>query len=162
MKTPRIRPDCFRFTGAALLATSLVLSARADYPSTVTSQGPAGYWRLNETAQPPVLPINATNRGSLGATGDGSILSGAIRGQPGSLTGSSDTSYRFSNPGWVVTYVGSRVDVSNNPALNPNGPFTVEFWAKPATAPNDLFSPVCSLDASKNPDAAPGPTGAGR
>jgi len=155
MKIPFHPPACLRFAGAASLATLLAFSARADYPSTVVSQGPSAYFRLNETAQPPVLPINATNRGSLGAAGDGSLLAGSdgvmpIRGQPGALTGSADTSYRFSNPSWTVTYFGSHVDVANNAALNPNGPFTVEFWAKPATAPTDLFSPLCSLDATQN------------
>src|SRR5208282_4354627 len=35
-------------------------------------------------------------------------------------------------------------------ALNPNGPFTVEFWANPNQAPNDFFCPVSSLDDSEN------------
>jgi hypothetical protein len=156
MKIPSNRLPCLLLAGAAALATSLTFSARADYPSTVVSQGPAGYWRLNDTVQPPVLPIDATNRGSLGSAGNGSLLAGTsdallpIRGQPGALTGSADTSYLFSNPSWSVGDFSSHVDVPNNPALNPNGPFTVEFWAKPATTPNDLFCPVCSLDATQN------------
>ena len=146
-------PDPMRslaFLAATSLMVTFALSARADYSSTVQSQQPVGYWRLNETAQPPVLPMSATNRGSLAAAGNGDILGGAVRGQPGALTGSSDTSYGFSNPGWVVGYFGSHVDVAYNAALNPNGPFTVEFWAKPNSAPPDLFSPVCALDATQN------------
>jgi hypothetical protein len=160
MKIPSNRPAGLRFAGAVWLATLLAFSARADYPSTVVSQGPAGYWRLNDTAQPPVLPIDATNRGSLGSAGNGSLLAGTsdgllpIRGQPGALTGSADTSYLFSNPSWSVGDFSSHVDVANIPALNPNGPFTVEFWAKPATAPTDLFCPVCSLDATQNGGAS--------
>jgi hypothetical protein len=42
------------------------------------------------------------------------------------------------------------VDVENNPALNPVGSFTVEFWAKPNQAPTDFFCPVSSIDESQN------------
>src|SRR5262249_43584229 len=48
--------------------------ARADYSSTVLSQQPVGYWRLNETASPPVTPILATNTGSVGAAGNGTYI----------------------------------------------------------------------------------------
>src|SRR5579859_267595 len=154
MKTPLCPPARLRFTGALFLAASLTLTARADYSSTVISQGPLGYWRLNETTQPPVLPINATNRGSLGSAADGSILSGATRGEPGPLAGSADKSYRFTNPGWSVTDFGTHVDVPANAALNPSNAFTVEFWANPSSVAPDLFSPVCSLDASQNGNAS--------
>jgi hypothetical protein len=124
-----------------------ILSARADYQGTVLSQSPAGYWRLNETTAPPA-PL-ATNLGSLGAVGYGKVAPGVVRGEPGALA-SSDTSYRFSNPGWVVGFFGGTVDVPYNAALNPSGPFTIELWAKPSSTAPDLFSPVCSLDASQN------------
>src|SRR5258708_6273630 len=78
-----------------------ISSARADYQGTVLSQSPAGYWRLNETAAPP--PPNAPNLGSLGASGNGSVAAGVLRGEPGALA-SNDTAYRFTNPGWSITY----------------------------------------------------------
>ncbi|MGH7969417.1 MAG: LamG domain-containing protein, partial [Limisphaerales bacterium] len=130
----------------AITIAGLAGPARADYRSTVLSQGPVGFWALDETTQPPVLPIAAANAGSLGTAANGTISDGTVRGEPGIV----GKSYRFSNPGWVVTYFGSHVDVPVNPALNPDGPFTVEFWAKPSSMPPDLFSPVCSLDASLN------------
>ncbi|HVV71064.1 MAG TPA: LamG domain-containing protein, partial [Verrucomicrobiae bacterium] len=135
--------------GLALAIAGLAGPAYADYQSTVLSQGPVGFWNLDETTQPPVLPIAAANAGSLGAAGNGTITDGVVRGEPGEV----GKSYRFNNAGWVVTYTGGHVDVTNA-ALNPDGPFTVEFWAKPSSMPPDLFSPICSLDASQNSGAS--------
>ncbi len=77
-----------------------------------------------------------------------------IRGQPGALFGSADPSCRFNNPGWVITYLGSHIDVAYNAALNPKGPFSVELWVKPSSPAGDLFSPVCSMDANQNNTAS--------
>ncbi|MGA2656493.1 MAG: LamG-like jellyroll fold domain-containing protein [Verrucomicrobiota bacterium] len=146
---PKNLHTCESLAGAALLALAATLPAHADnYQTAVLAQNPAGYWRLDETVAPPVPPINAADLGTLGATGQGSYVLDVIRGQPGALFGSAATSCRFNNPGWNVTYLGSHVDVANNPALNPNGPFSVEVWARPASQAPDLFSPVCSLDGS--------------
>src|SRR6266508_3734006 len=70
-----------------ILAWCGAMAARADFPATVLSQGPVGYWRLNETAQPPA-PRPAEDIGSLGAAGNGRYLFGPKRGEPGALTGS--------------------------------------------------------------------------
>src|SRR5215470_739069 len=62
-------------------------AARADYQSTVVSQGPVGYWRLNETIQP--FPgIVATNIGSLGSSENGAYIGFPKRGQTGPFAGS--------------------------------------------------------------------------
>ncbi len=137
-----------------MLLAACDFSARADYQSTVLSQNPVGYWRLNETSPPPPQPILATNVGSLGASLNAPLLNGVVRGQPGALTGTADTSERFSNPNWDITTVGPYANVHYTPELNPNGPFTVEFWAKPTSTPPDVFSPVCSLDTSTNSGAS--------
>jgi len=100
---------------------------------------------LNETNQPPPLVV-ATNSGSLGTPGTGFTFDGVLTGQPGIV----GNSYRFSNPNLTVTLLGSHVDVPYNPALNPNGPFTVELWVKAAQLTTDFFCPACSLDASEN------------
>ena len=121
-------------------------SATPDYQNTVVSQKPAGYWRLNETAQPP-LPRPAANLGSLGNPGTGQYLLGPRRGQPGAFTGSTATSTRFFNPNLDVAFGGSKVEVPFSPALNPNGPFSVEFWAKPSTAVKDDYCPVASINS---------------
>ena len=73
--------------GAMILAMFAALPARADYPSTVLAQNPAGYWRLNETTQPAVVTTTA-NKGSLGATADGTYNNDPTRGLPGPFAGS--------------------------------------------------------------------------
>src|SRR5580698_10385615 len=60
------------FLIAALLTAVGAVSWAQPYSNAVMALNPAGYWPLNETAQPS-MPINltATNNGSLGATGNG-------------------------------------------------------------------------------------------
>src|SRR6266567_1677297 len=72
---------------AALLAFCSVLSTRADYSSTVLSQGPVGYWRLNETIQPQIIG-GATNQGSLGPGIIGAYNNFPTRGVTGPFAGS--------------------------------------------------------------------------
>jgi hypothetical protein len=154
-RSPRIGTS---HTKEILLVAALALcgTARADYQSTVLNQNPVGYWRLEETNQPPPQPVLATNLGSLGPNFDGGLRNGVIRGEPGALAGTTATSERFTNPEWDIFTVGSYVDVPYTPALNPSSPFTVEFWAKPTSAPptsalNDaVFATVCSLDTQTN------------
>src|SRR4029077_9694376 len=84
--------------GTVILAWCAGLAVKADYTNTVLSQGPVGYWRLNETAQP-TTPRPAADIGSLGTAADGQYLFGLnsrsdgryflgpTRGQPGALIG---------------------------------------------------------------------------
>ena len=147
-----------------LLLTGFAPIARGDYAATVLSQGPVAYWRFNETNQPPPQPIMATNLGSLGNSLNGDLLNGVVRGGPGLLAGSGITSDRFTNSTWLVRTIGSYVNVPYTNALNPNGPFTVEFWAKPASMPpldppdaaESVFSTVCSLDTGLGPNCRMG------
>lgn len=131
---------------AILIASFCAPGIAADYPATVLSQQPVGYWRLNEIAQPP-LPRPAANSGSLGVTGNGQYQRGPKRGEPGALFGSSATAARFFNPNLDVAFGGSKVEVPFNGALNPNGPFSVEFWVKPNKIVNDAFCPVASINS---------------
>lgn len=132
----------------SMLATASLLSAiftgvvgRADYPSTVLSYSPLAYWRLNETAPAPAAPV-AVNAGSLGAADNGFGVLDVRSGFPGIV----GNSYRFTNNGPTVAYAGSKVDVPWSAALNPQGSFSVEFWAMPAELTTDLFCPISSLD----------------
>jgi len=148
---PKNRHTYKALAGTALLALMAALPALADnYQTAVVSQNPVGYWRLDETAAPLALPVYAADLGSLGklgVAGEGLYAQDVLRGQPGALSGGANTSSRFSNPGWGLDFLAdSVVDVPLNPALNPHGPFSVEFWAKPSSTAPDLFSPVCSLD----------------
>src|SRR5262245_2307507 len=106
--------------GITLLACFVFsTTASADYPGTVLSQGPVGYYRLNETT--PVVNVSniATNRGQLGSVQNGTYYGGlAGRGAPGAIAG---------NTGASFDGVGEFVDITPADAFAaPN--FTVEFW----------------------------------
>lgn len=119
-----------------------------DYSTTILAQSPVGYWRLEESVQPVRPNFTAANLGTLGASSAGVYDSGVSRGQLGAFPTGGATSSTFSNPGLVVTYLGPVVNIPHNPALNPSGPFSVEFWARPSGLYPDLYSPVCSLDTT--------------
>jgi len=121
------------------------LSQAADYASTVLSFNPVAYWRLNETATVPQA-LKAANSGSLGEPGTGYGVLDVTLGE----AGVAGNAARFVNTGWTVGNCGSKIDISQNPALNPNGSFTVEFWAKPTSLVTDFFSPVASISTDAN------------
>jgi hypothetical protein len=132
---------------AAALWSVLQLSA-ANYPTTVQSFNPLGYWRLSESVSPPAANL-VVNSGTLGAAANGYPYPGTdlVNGQPGVI----GTSISFTNPSASFNYdTASLVDVPWNAVMNPNGPFTVEFWAKPNGHASDLVCPICSLDVNQN------------
>ena len=53
------------------LCLGLALTARADYPSTVNSLAPLGYWRLNEPTQPAVPTYPMTKSSAAGSALNG-------------------------------------------------------------------------------------------
>lgn len=115
--------------GAAVLALAVTPPARADYQSTVVSQGPVGYWRLNETTQPQAT-APAANLGSLGATANGTYNNFPTRGLPGPFTDSV-----------AVGLNGSSVTTPWNADLN-SAAFAVEMWVNPAQMP--VFNYIAS------------------
>jgi len=119
---------------AAALALS-VASAVADYSSTLTSLSPVGYWRLNEPTQPVVPTYPLTNNSSAG-----SALNGLYYGVPtlqdvGAVSGDAGANFNGSSQYAEVPYAA---------ALNPTGPFTVEFWAYPTNVSAGAKSSVVS------------------
>ena len=122
--------------GAVFLAATLASYAAADYPTTVLSQGPVGYWRLNETT--PVVQVSdvANNRGSLG-TAENGVYGGDLagRGVDGAVAG--DTAAAFDG---ATEYV----DVPYNVALNPAANFSIEAWLAPYA--NDSQCTLCCGD----------------
>ena len=121
------------------------LGAPTDFAPSLAGLKPLAYWQLNETNRLAAAAV-VGNSGSLGSNGAGFDFGGVLERQPGIVS----NCFRFSNPSWIVPFLGAHVDIPYQAALNPNGPFTVEFWAKPAQQTIDLFCPACSLDASQN------------
>jgi hypothetical protein len=100
-----------------------------------------GYWRLNETTPPPVLPVLATNSGSVGSAANGTYIS-AIRGvTPGAIV-SEPASGAVGFNGIVG---GNRVRIPFQPQWNTSNAFSVEFWAKPAQT-NITECPAASVE----------------
>src|SRR5262245_27509686 len=73
--------------GTTLLAVGTALPVWADYQSTILSQDPVGYWRLNETTVPSPI-AGAANLGTLGAAALGTYDNFPTRGLPGPFAGS--------------------------------------------------------------------------
>lgn len=120
-------------------AVTLFNNARADVPSEILADGPLAYYRLNDGVTTPKYDV-ATNSGSLGATGNGAYgsathpVAGAIVGQPG------DAAVSF--PG-----IGSMA-VPFQAGLNVAGPFSFEFWMKPAAAASSCVASSIKLGNS--------------
>jgi len=136
MNVKRIN-DGARFVGAVLLALSGTLAARADYQSTVLSQGPVGYWRLNETIQPQVA-VPTANLGSLGTSVAGTYNSFPTRGLEGPFAGSTAVGFEGA-PQSVTTPWQAGMNTSS---------FTVELWANPSIVPNFAYVASSAVIAS--------------
>jgi hypothetical protein len=108
-----------------LLALFAALPAHAgsQYQSAVLAQNPAGYWRLNETAQPVNSPSTA-NHGSLSGA-DGFYTNSPSLHLPGPFTSS-----------YAVGFDGSSQEILTpwQSGLNPST-FSFEFWLNPAQVP---------------------------
>ena len=132
---------------SVLLASPPV--ARTPFASTLLGLQPVAYWQLNETNVPPVADV-VSNAGSQGWVANGFMYDNVVQGGAGIV----GQCYAFSNPGLIIAYLGTYVDVPYHPGLNPAGPFTVEFWAKPSQSPTNYYCPVASLDAAENAGAS--------
>jgi hypothetical protein len=106
---------------ASASATLAVLVPGAPYPAAVAGQLPLVYYRFSESG--PLAYDTAANLGSLGASGQGLYLLGAVHPVGGALAGSSDTAASFNGS-------GAQVKVPYNPSLNPSA-FTAEAWLQP-------------------------------
>ena len=116
------------------LLMSGALTARAAYVDVVTADQPVGYWRLGD----PVGSTTATNIGSLGAAGIGTIFQNVTFGLPGALTGDANTAANFDG-------AQAKIDVPFSPQLNA-ATFTIEVWAKVASGSSGYRSPLASRD----------------
>jgi hypothetical protein len=121
---------------------SLAQSLARDFPATLNGFNPIAYWKLDESAASPI-PNTTANSGTAGV-GTGYIVNDVTNAEPGVV----GTSFRFTNPGQAVGYVGSKVEIQWSAAINPNPPFSIEFWAKPNALGSDAtgYCPVSSMD----------------
>src|SRR5215510_16260800 len=110
---------------AATLALFCASAPASDYPTTVSGFNPLGYWRLNETAASPAINKVASLGSVAGA--DGYVVLDVVKGE----TGIVGKAVRLTNVGSDLGYASSKIDIPYTPALNPNPPFSIEFWAKP-------------------------------
>src|SRR5437762_5970290 len=127
MKTPHPKVRVL-LTGVALAALAAGTAARADYQSTLVSQNPVGYWRLNETISPS-QNAGAANLGSLGVSANGSYNSFPTRGLAGPFTGST-----------AVGLDGGAASVTTPWQAGLNGNyFSFEVWANPGQVPKFAY-----------------------
>lgn len=139
-------PPLAAATLAFLIATGTapVLQA-ADYTSTVMALDPVGYWHLDETATVPP-PRTFANAGSAGDVGTGYGVLDLLPGEEGIV----GNAIRMFNAGLSTAVCGSKVDVPWDAAWNPEGSFTLEFWAKPTALPAGSQSDICAISSLGN------------
>jgi Concanavalin A-like lectin/glucanases superfamily len=120
------------FAGAILLGALATMPAGAQsFPTLITNLGPIDYWRFNETTPSPAVNT-ISNYGSLGPW-DGYAADGALTGQPGVV----GNAVRLIDTSGADLDCITRIDIPNNPALNPPPPWSIEFWADPTTLSTD-------------------------
>jgi Concanavalin A-like lectin/glucanases superfamily len=131
---------------AVVLTLAGVRTAHAvDYPSTILADHPAAYYRLEEVGGSGTA-TDSTGNGFNGAINyDYDIDNNPdypLLGQPGLDTNSYVFhSYTDTNFQTHVSYV----DVASSSTLNPQGPFSVEFWARATSDANNYDVPVGSV-----------------
>jgi hypothetical protein len=120
---------------ACALALGALAASGADYATTLTGLNPIGYWRLNEPTQPVVPTYPMTNISTAGTALNGSYYGVPSLQAPGAGAGDAAASYSGNLQYSETPY---------NTALNPSGPFTVEFWANLTNASAGAKSGVVS------------------
>ena len=112
-----------------MAATALSLACvdgRADYPSTVLSDGPAAYYRLNDSQARSAINVNS---GSLGAAANATndLPTGVVRSIPGAIVGDPNRASFFD--------FTTRTEIPFNREINrpADQPFTVEAWFLPSS-----------------------------
>jgi len=112
----------------------------STYDADVLAEAPLGYWRLNEAT---TNSTPAANAGTLGTAVNGTFYSGVAAAQAGPRPASYPG---FASTNLAVRFNGTsgRIDAPYHASLNPNGPFTVEFWARPTATPGTVACPLSS------------------
>ncbi|PYI85813.1 MAG: hypothetical protein DME26_10145 [Verrucomicrobia bacterium] len=118
------------------LLISSTLAGRAAYRDQILADQPVGYWRLSDA----VGSTTATNSGSLGTNGNGTIFRNVTFGVPGALQGDNNTAANFDA-------AQAKIDVPFAAALN-TALFTIEAWARASSSGSGYRSPLASRDDS--------------
>jgi len=132
MKTRKSWKFASALAGTILLGALSTVPARAqNFTNLIQAQSPIDWWRFDETTPSPAIN-SVANLGSAGAIGTGYVVGAVTLGEPGIV----GNSVRLTNSAQTVGNCNARIDIPNIPQLNPEPPFTIEFWAKP-TIPSE-------------------------
>src|SRR6516162_3213948 len=93
---------------ALVLACTSVLGS--DYPTTVLSHSPLGYWRLDEAGPSPALH-SVANSGSAGSAANGYVVNTVSLTVTNGMPGIVGNCARFSNPSAAIGSGLTRIDV---------------------------------------------------
>lgn len=110
---------------AALLSLACV-GVHADYPTTVLTDGPVAYYRLNDTQATTAINVNSGSLGSVAnATND--LPTGVVRSVPGAIVGDPSRASFFD--------FTTRTEIPFSREINrpADQPFTVEAWFLPSS-----------------------------
>lgn len=139
--TTRFATFALSFPGALLVLCALPASAQ-NYHATVLSNNPAAFYEMQE-APGASTAVDSTGNGYDGTiqydTGFAGTNDYPVLGVPGVDTNAylfhnyTDTDFETHNSDVLVPYQA---------ALNPSGPFAVEFWARPTSDANTYEVPV--------------------
>ena len=128
---PTLNRTALATLAGALLAGSSTFTALADYPTTVLSDAPVGYWRLGELPITYGDPYVVTNSGSLAAAADGVFGGLVVREVAGALAGNPDTAFEFASANQSRVTMGSPGSFNFTSTRS----FTLETWARPTITP---------------------------
>ena len=107
-----------------------VVAPPTGYPTAVMRDHPAVFWRLADTSGPTAVDSAGLCDATYSASG--------VTYAAGNFPGDTNAGARFDGS------TGRAVTPVNYPALNPNGPFTIEFWG--SLTSYGFYVPLSSMD----------------
>ena len=131
---------------AALTLPGVRMASAADYPTTILADKPAAYYRFEDPSGSGTVTDSTGNGFNGNISYDLDVNGNPDYPQLGAV-GIDTNSILFHN--YTDTNAlahSSTVDVPYNATLNPAGPFSVEFWARPTSDANTYEIPVGNFD----------------
>jgi hypothetical protein len=158
-----------RILGTVLILGTCVSTWAQTYSNAVMGLNPAGYWPLNETAQPPqVLNLIATNSGSTGAAGNGYYggwyqqsgnqwyLTNNIVMESGPVPGDQALNCQKTQGQYII--MPRRTNGVPNAAVTITSPFSIEAWVNMGTISSGLLTIISEGGESTMNIGGPNPT----